>query len=361
MKHHFQEISTATAWAIFAGGVVSSAAAQQSVLFSVRNADSGIVATAQASVGFTGNLIGNYDATLNPTGTRTKPGATGSFGSTENLAVPLSSTLGATGAPIVTGSSGVLRMFIDPGAGQVILSQYDVNLLTTGPIDIPVTATVTTETFRTRSPSSVYPGGSFPIPLTNVSLTALSSQLIGIGIGTLTPASSGMYTFSIPALLSRSATLNVGTQSLVIPALPALTTFSGSLKIEGESVVLMSTNPLESTGTIGGGLVIPPFDVAVPTLLPPGGTANLVMSLTTQGSTFGLTGSQTLVADGVPCPCIADFDLSGGTPDTNDIDAFFNMWLAGASDADANCSGGTPDAIDIQVFFEQWLAGGCGV
>jgi hypothetical protein len=60
-----------------------------------------------------------------------------------------------------------------------------------------------------------------------------------------------------------------------------------------------------------------------------------------------------------PCPCAADFDRSGGTPDTTDIDAFFTSWLLGDAQADADCSGGTPDSQDINVFFQQWLAGGC--
>jgi hypothetical protein len=60
-----------------------------------------------------------------------------------------------------------------------------------------------------------------------------------------------------------------------------------------------------------------------------------------------------------PCPCAADFDNSGGTPDAGDIDAFFIAWLAGDAPADVDCSGGTPDASDIDTFFEDWLAGGC--
>lgn len=59
------------------------------------------------------------------------------------------------------------------------------------------------------------------------------------------------------------------------------------------------------------------------------------------------------------CPCVADFDGSGGTPDSADIDAFFAAWAAGLASADADCSGGTPDAGDIDVFFTTWLAGGC--
>lgn len=59
------------------------------------------------------------------------------------------------------------------------------------------------------------------------------------------------------------------------------------------------------------------------------------------------------------CPCPADFDKSGGTPDTADIAEFFNAWLAGDPQADTDCSGGTPDSTDIGVFFDAWLAGGC--
>lgn len=59
------------------------------------------------------------------------------------------------------------------------------------------------------------------------------------------------------------------------------------------------------------------------------------------------------------CPCVADFDASGGTPDAGDVDAFFIAWLSGDASADADCSGGTPDAGDVDAFFAQWLAGGC--
>jgi endoglucanase Acf2 len=60
-----------------------------------------------------------------------------------------------------------------------------------------------------------------------------------------------------------------------------------------------------------------------------------------------------------PCPCAADFDASGGTPDAGDVDAFFTAWLVGDTTADADCSGGTPDAGDVDAFFIAWLAGEC--
>lgn len=73
----------------------------------------------------------------------------------------------------------------------------------------------------------------------------------------------------------------------------------------------------------------------------------------------GACGSVTTAGAAVVLRCPADFDGSGGTPDSADIDAFFTPWLAGESIADADCSGGTPDSADIDAFFSVWLAGGC--
>lgn len=71
------------------------------------------------------------------------------------------------------------------------------------------------------------------------------------------------------------------------------------------------------------------------------------------------TPTQVVLTARSPCPCAADFDHSGGTPDGTDIAAFFAAWLLGLPTADVDCSGGTPDGTDISLFFEQWLAGGC--
>lgn len=53
----------------------------------------------------------------------------------------------------------------------------------------------------------------------------------------------------------------------------------------------------------------------------------------------------------------SDIDGSGGTPDTADIAAFFELWLAGDPAADFDDSEGTPDTNDIETFFSLWLRG----
>lgn len=55
--------------------------------------------------------------------------------------------------------------------------------------------------------------------------------------------------------------------------------------------------------------------------------------------------------------CAADYDASG-SPDSDDIIAFFGDWDQGDSCADVDDSGGV-DSDDILLFFGQWDMGGC--
>jgi hypothetical protein len=61
---------------------------------------------------------------------------------------------------------------------------------------------------------------------------------------------------------------------------------------------------------------------------------------------------------GCPGECdFADFNKDGGI-DGADIDAFFEAWAAGGSEADTNLDGGI-DGADVETFFRVWSLGGC--
>jgi hypothetical protein len=60
---------------------------------------------------------------------------------------------------------------------------------------------------------------------------------------------------------------------------------------------------------------------------------------------------------GIEPTCYADFNQDGGI-DGTDVQAFFDVWTMGESDADVNGDGGV-DGSDVGVFFAQWSAGGC--
>jgi hypothetical protein len=101
--------------------------------------------------------------------------------------------------------------------------------------------------------------------------------------------------------------------------------------------------------------------------LPAGFIISEATAIVIDGGTTTITGSAYSNRTGhnhavmwvASCPCPADFNGSGGTPDGADIADFFASWLIGDPSADADCSGGTPDAADITVFFLAWLAGSC--
>jgi len=75
------------------------------------------------------------------------------------------------------------------------------------------------------------------------------------------------------------------------------------------------------------------------------------------GGYKGAIGNGVLSISSECAPCIADFNQDGGV-DGQDIDAFFNAWTAGATNADVNFDGGV-DGGDVEVFFTTWQNGGC--
>jgi hypothetical protein len=74
-------------------------------------------------------------------------------------------------------------------------------------------------------------------------------------------------------------------------------------------------------------------------------------------SPCGRTSTNTALLTINPQPCPADFTQDGGV-DGADINAFFEAWEAGESNADVNYDGGV-DGADVDVFFATWEAGGC--
>jgi hypothetical protein len=74
--------------ALLVAVLAAAPALAQQYQFVINPAPSGISGTLSTSLDTTGTLIGNYDETSNPTGTRTKPGLFGTFAPTENVPVP---------------------------------------------------------------------------------------------------------------------------------------------------------------------------------------------------------------------------------------------------------------------------------
>jgi len=271
--------------------------------FTIDQSQSGLMATPALSVNTAGSLIGDWDADTNPTGTRTKPGIFGTFGPTENVPVP--TTLGASfGGPINTSVIGGFGATINPSAGVITISDYFANVLGGGSVALPLNVTLQFDTFRTRAPDSTFIGG-FPLtlPLGEATLSAMSLQQVGESLpGVLTQTGVGTFDFVVTPIVSLSATLDVLGNEFEVPGVPTPLPLVGSLVIIGETAVLTSLQMLEFEQDLDVELALPSIPFPLPTILPPGETANVLLNLMVESLAAGLVGEQNLRATGVLIP-----------------------------------------------------------
>ncbi len=273
--------------------------------FTINPQRSGLNAAQSLTVQTAGTLIGNYDQAGNPEGTRTKPGLFGSFGSTENLPVGVSLGAGVQGR-IDSRTSGLFRMTINPALGTLFVEDYAANYLDAGPVVLPASITLETESFRTRNPTSIYPGGvPITLPIGEATLTALSaSQVGGASFGTLTPTGPGEYDFQVGLVVNLTGEFSILGTPYTIPGLAMPLSLDGRLVISGATAALTSVRPIVFETTQNPGQALPQFALDLPTILPPGSTAHVLLDLTLDQIAASLNGTLTTIASGrlIPAP-----------------------------------------------------------
>lgn len=282
---------------------VSSAIAQLPFDFVIQPGQSGFSATLGVSANTTGTLIGNYDPKSNPTGTRTKPGLFGPFGPEENLPVDMTLGLGLGGSP-QSQQTGGFRLTLDPAVGTVTLAGYQTNLLASGPVGLDATLALETQTFRTRNPTSVFIGGiPIELPIGEATLSELTAaQTADPALGVLQTLEPNHYSFLVAPLVTLTATLDVFGNPIEAPGTPTPFLLEGEVVVNGDSAVLTSLRSLTQEQTLEPGLALPEFPLDLPTLLPPGDTAHLLLNLTLSDLTFGIDGELRTTAFGTLVP-----------------------------------------------------------
>lgn len=300
-----QRFGTA-AVAVAIGAIVSTAstlAVPAIYDFSIKPLRSGLAADIGLDFTTSGTLIGNYNADTNPDGTRTKPGIFGSFGSTENLPVAISLGVGL-GNDVSTQTSGGYRLIVDVDAGVVVIQNYSVNLLSDGPAALTASIGLETEAFRTRNPTSIYPGGiPIELPVGQVSLEMLTAQQIGVAApGVLTPTGPNTYSFVVAPLVNLAASASVLDMPFDLPPTPVPFPLTGELVLSGDTATVTSLQPLEFAQELDPNVALPQQAFALPTILPPGGEANVLLDLTLDGITAAISGEIRAEANGVLVP-----------------------------------------------------------
>lgn len=251
----------------------------------------------------TGTLIGSWDLSTNPTGTRTKPGIFGTFGDTENVEVPTTLRFGMAGAPDVPTAGGFGAM-IDTVAGSIVLSDYVAEMPPGTPASLTLNLGFATPSgFRTRAPTSVYPGGDVTIPVGDATITELSVVQVGPGApGTLTLTGPGTFDFAVAPIVSISLTIDALGNVVTIPGAPAALPMTGSLTLFGDNATITALSLLELEQSSNPNTPLPAFNLPLPTILPPGDTADLVFHLTLQEITALLEATVNTTAAGVVVP-----------------------------------------------------------
>ena len=337
-----------------AGGTIAAHAAGQTYEFTIDPLASGLSATTTFAAETSGTLIGNWTPDTNPSGTRTKPGLFGSFGSTENLPVALDLGL-SLGGGLETRTSGSFSLTLDTGLGTVVMRGLSADFLASGPAALPATISLAPESFRTRAPDSAYLGVPLDLPIGDLALTALTaSQIDGGALGVLTPVGPDTYDFAVAPLVELAGAAEFLGTPLDIPPSPTALVISGTVVITGDTALVTALQTIDQSEVQNPNQEIPEFPLDLPTILPPGEIAHVLMNLVLTEVASSTTGTATLNASGLPA-CRADFN-GDGSVNTIDVLTFLNAWSAGDASADFNADGSV-NTLDVLAFLNTWSAG----
>ena len=296
-----------------------------------------------------GTLIGNYDATTNPTGTRTLPGL---FGGSGNQPIPYTSTLRISQS-ISSNPAGSFSLTL-VGNGICSVSGFTSDLLNESPGAVELEQLLSYSTFRTVNPSSLFPSvGQITIPLGSGSLTEATAAQSAVAFGTAEQTSAGTYTVTVAVPVDLTIAGSVAGQTVDPGSLPGVIALVGTLTVNGSTASFSAS--ASDNSAVGPLPPLPPLEnqpVALPTLIPTGGTANLLFSGTFGESTGDLSLNLSVVANGTQQTDPADVNRDGRV-DGTDLATVLSAWGSDLADADVNADGAV-DGADLASVLSAW-------
>ncbi|MFM7050969.1 MAG: hypothetical protein ACKOYN_02385 [Planctomycetota bacterium] len=313
---------------------------------------SSVLQTLDLSAPFAGTLKGNYNAKTNPTGTLTLPGF---FGGSGNNPIPYTASFVLAG-DIDTQPTGSLRLGVDSEGLQIRVGNLAFDLLGGEDGVLATTLNINYQTFRTQNPSSLFPGGvTIPIPLGNATISEFTATQVGPPVfGALTPQKTGSgFTFNVAVpvefVIVADALGQPVSDGTPVPAVLPLT--GTIVEVAGGVAITLDiqqsaaqTTPIEAD----------PFTdiaLALPTVFPTGGTANLLLSGDVTSVTVANTLDANIVANGTVVIRTGDLNADGSV-NVQDVTIMFANWgTAGLGDLDGN---GRVEAPDLAILCTNW-------
>lgn len=316
---------------------------------------SGLDAAIALGADTSGTLIGDWNADTNPVGTRTKPGLYGGFGSHENEPVDVAIGLSVEG-DIDSAAAGSFGLSLDMPSGVLTLENLSADLLAGGPVGLPVTVGLHPDDFRTRQPDSIYLGLPIDLPIGEILLTSMRFvQTDGGATGVLVELDESRFSFALATLGELTVVAELLGTPIDIPPVPFPLALTGELQIAGDEIVITSVQAFDLQDVQNPGEALPELPLDLPTILPPGQIAHLLLNLVLDQVETTVSGELALSAAGQRVDCAADFNADGEV-NTIDFIAFLGAWSAGEAEADIN-GDGTINTPDVIAFLNLWVAG----
>ncbi len=318
--------------------------------------DSSLTSQVSTEAILDGTLIGNWDAKTNPGGTKTMPGAWGEEG---NEPIPLDARQELAGGG-ATNPSGTFTLNIDTGIGLIGIEDLDVDLLGGETlVDIPLDSTVYMmfDTFRTYNPASLFVGGfEIPIPAGSGSITSWAMAQDGTVAGgvLVETGTPGSWTFSVEALVTMTMAGNVEGQPFEFPPQEILLDIQGTcVELDGALTITMQLDELSESSQDIPPIPLPETPLDLPTILPPGDVAQVVLAMELVGFADSLSISGTLVARGDAKQTPGDVN-GDGYVNVDDLLVVISQWgpCSGCS-GDLN-EDGVVGVDDLLVILAHW-------
>ncbi|MBG83383.1 MAG: hypothetical protein CMJ40_02420 [Phycisphaerae bacterium] len=293
----------------------------------------------ETSIANSGNLTGNHDSETNPDGTITIPGL---WGGGENQEIPITFD---SGTSINGNSSPTGFMAVEPFDDQnlAVIHDLSMDLLSSTNIPVSLTTTLSYQSFHTENPSSVYPGGiPIELPLAELTLDSCLVEQTQSTTGAWQSVGDDTYTLTavVPVLVTMEATYQG--QPLPLAPVPSALAINGELEYTEDGPRLDLSLLIDEGQTIDlpGDDPLPPFPVSLPTIVPPGSFAEVLMTLLPESTSFALALNGGIVANAeletIPCDVTGD-----GVIDTNDVLAVLADW--------GPCTGCSSDTNDDDI------------
>ena len=295
-----------------------------------------------------GTWIGNFDATTNPTGTQTRPGL---FGGSGNVAIPYSMSIRPTVSIDGTNPAGTFTLGFDPVTRAVAVFGLEADLLNEEPGTVSVTVVLTYSTFRSFSPNSTFIGlTNTPVPVDGGSLTTATATQGAPAYGTATANAQGSFDFTlaVPVTIAVAGTAAGQPFDSASPGVLALT---GRIAIAGGQATVTAQASTQESSVLPAPAPIAGVPFPLPTVLPPGSTANLLLSGTFSDGTVSTAATINLAAVGPREARPADLNGDGAV-NGDDLGQLLAAWGSSGL-ADLNLDG-VVDGNDLGQLLADW-------